>query len=175
MRWWLLLIAAVLALGCLSLVVYGTETARRMSGDLIIRVAPDDVLPAPGSTPAESPTQADVHHVMQILDELDVSDRGSGVEYNRRDWRHWIDADRDCQNTRAEVLIAESVARVSFAPEEDGDSAVSSLASGWAPGPARFSPTLPMWTSTTTFPWATPTCLEAGIGHRNENAPTPTT
>ena len=121
MRWWLLLIAAVLALGCLSLVVYGTETARRMSGDLIIRVVPDDVLPAPGSTPAESPTQADVQHVMQILDELEVSDRGSGVEYNRGDWGQWIDADQDCQNTRAEVLISESLAPVSFAPEDDGD------------------------------------------------------
>ena len=41
------------------------------------------------------------------------------AEYNRSDWKHWIDIDRDCQNTRHELLLAQSLDPVIFKNERE--------------------------------------------------------
>jgi hypothetical protein len=43
-----------------------------------------------------------------MLLKLPLKPESGGATYNRANFKHWIDANRDCQNTRTEVLIAES-------------------------------------------------------------------
>ena len=39
-------------------------------------------------------------------------------EYDRGDWKHWTDADRDCQHARNEVLIEECLTAVTFRTDD---------------------------------------------------------
>jgi 5-methylcytosine-specific restriction endonuclease McrA len=39
--------------------------------------------------------------------------------YNRSDWPHWSDTDGDCQNTRHELLIRQSLTAVTFKTEDE--------------------------------------------------------
>lgn len=75
-------------------------------------------VPAPASLPATVPPVivATVTFTdSTTLPSLEISEVPEGIpDYDRGDWKHWIDVDRDCQNTRAEVLIAESVAQIEF-------------------------------------------------------------
>ena len=49
-------------------------------------------------------------------EDREASAPGVAVPYDRGLYRHWIDEDRDCQNTRQEVLIEESTVRVTLDP-----------------------------------------------------------
>ena len=60
---------------------------------------------------SESPTPTATPEAMSITVAPVPSDISS---YDRDDWRHWIDDDRDCQDTRQEALIEESTSPVEY-------------------------------------------------------------
>ena len=62
----------------------------------------------PGDTPPEIPavTSDQLLRIDEVSPDL--------PSYDRDDWRHWVDGDKDCQNTRHEALIEESLAKVAF-------------------------------------------------------------
>ena len=40
-------------------------------------------------------------------------------EYDRSDWRHWTDADGDCQDAQQEELLAEALVEVTYKTEKE--------------------------------------------------------
>ena len=112
------LIALFASLACNTGVPDSVQTARELAGDVVTRTALE--VDGPGeSEPIPVETSPEVSAVINQLNRLEVAGRDSGIAYQRSDWRHWIDSDGDCQNTRAEALIEESRSEVSFATDEN--------------------------------------------------------
>jgi hypothetical protein len=66
--------------------------------------------PYPAAASALTPRPVAAESVQLLVREIPADLPG----YARGDWRHWIDADRDCQNTRHEVLVEESLIAPTF-------------------------------------------------------------
>ena len=62
---------------------------------------------------------------------ITVAEVPAGIlEYDRGEWRHWTDEDGDCQDTRQEVLVVESLVEVTY--EDDRECRVE-WGRWWAP------------------------------------------
>jgi len=115
---------AVLVLGCLlvALVVAcgDTRTADTPTPEAKV-VAKVEVEPSPTPTTASIPPTAtsipptQTQETSGLAFQLKISEITTDLpDYDRDDWKHWIDKDRDCQNTRHEVLIEESLKAATF-------------------------------------------------------------
>ena len=70
--------------------------------------------PTPATTPPPARPTATVAVPTTTLHVTVSSIPANLPAYDRHDWKHWIDADGDCQDARQEVLVAESKTTVSF-------------------------------------------------------------
>ena len=66
-------------------------------------------------TPAPEPTVAPPVLQEAVTLTIAIAPIPTGIPaYSRSQWKHWVDADGDCQNARQEALIAESLVSVTF-------------------------------------------------------------
>ena len=76
-------------------------------------VAAPSVPTHPTTSPTPTPTAIETSE-MNILRVTIAEVPANLPDYDRHDWKHWTDADGDCQDARNEVLVAESQTAVSY-------------------------------------------------------------
>ena len=87
--------------------------------------------PTPSPTRMPAPTTPTPEPIPATTLVITVASIPTGIpDYDRSDWKHWTDADGDCQDARQEVLIAESLVTVTF--ETDRECRVAT-GQWWAP------------------------------------------
>lgn len=57
---------------------------------------------------------------MKILSILLLMTNIYASDYNRKEWKHWIDEDKDCKNTRQEILEKQSLEPVTYRKSKRG-------------------------------------------------------
>jgi hypothetical protein len=100
--------SALATLGDGGNVTLYTSRSTHLVADVFGYYLGDGAIP---STASPSPSAGSGQVVLQGLQ---VAPQNTSVPYDRAQWNHWIDADGDCQDTRAEVLIAESTQTPTF-------------------------------------------------------------
>ena len=70
--------------------------------------------PATPTTVAPTPIPTIAPSASTIILRLVIAPAHTQTPYDRDEWKHWIDADDDCQNARHEVLLSESTIAVEF-------------------------------------------------------------
>ena len=76
---------------------------------------PANATPAAVASPTPTATTPTVNSIVLTISVAELAADLPG--YDRDDWRHWTDADGDCQNARHETLIEESRIPVAFKDE----------------------------------------------------------
>ena len=104
------LLVAILALAVLPLACASelTPPLPQVSDDAAPQAATTD---APNPTPTATSAPAPATTALRIMLSAVPTNLPT---YDRRDWKHWVDADGDCQDARQEVLVAESQTTVSY-------------------------------------------------------------